>query len=330
MIDEDKKEITEKEMAVNNFNVVLKNIDELVPDEDNEHKPEDITEESIAELKASILAVGLLQNFAVQAHSNKLIGGHRRLAALKELVAEGHKEFQFAPCVIKDYDRIDIKGLSFKQKEDYGRIICNQQAEFSPGELMKSIRTLEDIYKSAREAGDERFKGFSRSRDFVAKELNIATATLSRLKSIDSKATEKVKEALEEKLITQEEALTLTKESAEVQDAIIEKKISEEAAEPKSDYNFTSEDDATEEVVSVNTPTTTSPSVAAEPAEEPVKVEVLKRADEAKLNKIRKLAIEVIDAIDGVELDAIKAIKVNQALDSIISNFKKISDIYDI
>lgn len=323
MMAEDKKDITEKKMAAANFNVVLKNINELIPDENNEHEAADITSESIAELKTSILVFGLQNNLVVQAGTNKLVGGHRRLAALKELVAEGHREFQFAPCIEMNYSHIDIKGLSFEQKEDYGRIINNQQAKFSPGQLMKAINILEDIYKTARDAGDERFKNFNRSRDYVARELNIGTTTLSKLKSIDTKATDKVKEALEENIITQDTALSLTKEPEEVQNTIIENiinEVSNKAAEPEADYTFTKEDES-EAVAEPKEPVT--PSKVKES-----KIEVLKRADETKLNKIRNL-ISNLDSAEDVELDAVNALKVNQALDSIISNLKKVTDIIE-
>lgn len=292
--------------------IVYHDIYELVPDEDNERK--EITSESVKELKASILALGVMDNLVVQPGTNIVIAGHRRLVALKELVAEGHEEFRRQACKEIDYDKIDIPGVSAQQKRNYGRIISNlSQEPLEYNELNKAVKELEEFYKAARKAGDSRFEGVS-TRALIADTLNVSESTVQRIKKIENKATEEVKAALENKTITQDEALNIIKQPKEKQNFFLPKK--EESVPEEPVYEETDYIKPTAQHISESE---NKPSIKKE------NISCIKSEDLKKIRKVTKQLYSIIDK----EISADKLLIIQNNLNAMTSKLDNIMDVLD-
>ena len=90
-------------------------IDKIIENENNNYSINDIDE-----LIESIKTVGLKQNLDVMKLPDgnyKLLTGHRRFTALKELSKEDDK-FKFVPCSITDINSVKLP-VSEKSKEEY-------------------------------------------------------------------------------------------------------------------------------------------------------------------------------------------------------------------
>ena len=286
--------------------MIYHDIYELVPDAENERK--NITPESIKELKASILTLGVMDNFVVRKGTKILIAGHRRLAALKELVEEGHGEFRSMPCKEIDYDAIDVAGVTTQQKINYGRIISNLTHEpLDYPEMVKAINELEEFYKAARKAGDKRFEGVS-TRALIADTLNVSESTVQRIKKIENQATDEVKAALENKSITQDEALNIIKQPKDKQNFFLPKEeelVSEESVYEETDYM----------------------EPTAEPENKPsIKKENISCIKSEDLKKIRKVTKQLYSIIDK-EISADKLLIIQNNLNAMTSKLDNIMDV---
>lgn len=159
------------------------NIDKIIPDSRNFYTVNDVTE-----LKESIFIVGLQQNLLVRENPGKdtfsLISGHRRLKALQELVREGYREFETAPCKVEtDIDEI---------KAELQLIFANATSrELSDYEKTRQAVRIKELLALLKESG---VKLTGRMRELVADTLKVSPAQVGRMESIEGKLVSEFKE----------------------------------------------------------------------------------------------------------------------------------------
>lgn len=156
-------------------------IEEIEPDERNFYNTDEIEE-----LKASIEMFGLQQNLVVRESDSKykIISGHRRLKALKELFSEGHEEFRTIPCKIES--EID------DAKTELQLIFANSTSrELSDYEKTHQAIRIKELLKDLKTNG---VKIPGKMRNLVAEVLNISPTQIGRMESIDKNLSEEFKE----------------------------------------------------------------------------------------------------------------------------------------
>jgi ParB-like chromosome segregation protein Spo0J len=105
------------------------------------YNPRKITPEKYEALKESIKSDGFLEPLVVQKQGLRIIGGHQRLRAIKEICVEEGERCPDIPCIVLDLDDRSAKRLNIK--------LNNIQGEF---EVRMLGELLVDIYE------DEGFK----------------------------------------------------------------------------------------------------------------------------------------------------------------------------
>lgn len=173
----------------------------------------------IMELKLSIEKIGLKQPLVVHQQvdgSYLLLGGERRLTAVEELVKEGKWTDPVVPCVLQDYDRVDLP-IGDDMKELYCIITTNrEQRDYTDADLANEIRNLKAIYAALREAGVESLTlGYDengneitrplkakRTRELIAEDLKVSTGKIAAFDKVENNGSEEVKEALQENKIS--------------------------------------------------------------------------------------------------------------------------------
>lgn len=179
------------------FNVVMLDVEDLMPSKDNFYSTENIDE-----LAVSIeLAGGIEQNLVVkpEAHGKyEVIAGHRRRLAALKLVAEGKEEYRKVPCRIKkESDEIkDRLALIFtnstaRQLTDWEKV---QQAKELKEVLTEYKKALQEENKDKPKEERERM---GRIRDIVAQMLNTSTTQIGRMEAIDNNLSTEFKQELE-------------------------------------------------------------------------------------------------------------------------------------
>ena len=145
--------------------------------------------EEIQNLATGILLSGELQEPLCLARINGeywLISGHRRLAAIKLLVSEGHTQFEKLKCRYKDMTETQFRielltGNTFNRKmSDY--------------DIMMQAQEWKAVLKQAKAEGSLILDKSQRIRDYVAHILGESTGKIGQLEAINKNATAEVKE----------------------------------------------------------------------------------------------------------------------------------------
>lgn len=189
--------VAQEQETESTFEVVMLDVEDLMPSKDNFYSTEDIDE-----LALSIeLSGGIEQNLVVkpQAHGKyEIIAGHRRRLATMKLINEGKEQFRKVPCRIKkESDEIkDRLALIFtnstaRQLTDWEKL---QQAKELKEVLTEYKKALQEENKDKPK--EERVK-MGRIRDIVAEMLNTSTTQIGRMEAIDNNLSESFKEELE-------------------------------------------------------------------------------------------------------------------------------------
>lgn len=179
------------------FEVVMLDVEDLMPSKDNFYSTENIDE-----LAVTIELVGRIeQNLVVkpEAHGKyEVIAGHRRRLAALKLVAEGKEEYRKVPCLIKkESDTIKDKlsliftNASARQLSDWEKV---QQAKELKEVLTEYKKALQEENKDKPK--EEREK-MGRIRDIVAQMLNTSTTQIGRMEAIENNLSPEFKEELE-------------------------------------------------------------------------------------------------------------------------------------
>lgn len=116
----------------------------------------------------------------------ELISGHRRLAALKSLIADGRRRSGKVPCF--------IKGAKPNNETELDLIMLNAtQRKYSDADTMREYEELTRIFKELEAAGKP-VKG--RIRDRIADALNASPAQVGKLDNIKHNAIPDVEQAV--------------------------------------------------------------------------------------------------------------------------------------
>lgn len=212
----------------------------------------------IDKLKQSIEAIGLKQPLVVKKQVTgryKLLAGERRFTAICEL-ADERKWGTTVPCVLQDYDRINMP-ISDELKEMYVLITTNrEQRKYTDMDIMNEIEELKVIYAALREAGVESFslgndedgneqtrqiKGV-KTRELVSQDLNISQGQVGKFEKVDKKASEALKEVLARQGININTAAKAADLPKEEQDELVEKfKDTDKKIQPQDVDDFIAE-----------------------------------------------------------------------------------------
>lgn len=178
---------------------------DIVPDERNFYRIE-----RVAELAASIELVGLQEPLVVRRDGDKyrVVSGHRRRAALEQLVSEGKEQFAVVPCM-EETDEISA------EEQEVRLILGNATSRrLVPIELSKQSERLDLLFRRMEEQG-QRIDG--RKRDLKAKLLGVSPTKLAELDVIRDKLVEPFKGQFARNELTQSAAYAIARMPAEVQ-----------------------------------------------------------------------------------------------------------------
>lgn len=204
------------------FNVIPVDINLIDPSEDNEGMSLD----DIEELAQSILENGLDQNLVVIQTANgryKCLSGHRRRLALLSLIEQGHSEYSNVPCLIKNLDGVNLN-ISQQGKEKFALLTTNiQRRNNTVSDNLKLMQLADEVFEEMKKAGES----VGKRREWIAETLGVSGSTVRDLTAIDKKATDKVKQAIDENKIPLTVATEIVQLEEEQQDQIIDEVATE-------------------------------------------------------------------------------------------------------
>lgn len=145
--------------------------------------------------------------------------GHRRFAAIQQLVSENRYNSKYIPCL--------VDGSKTKDENILDLIMLNATTRvMNDSEIYKQYEVLKETLDSLKANGDYKLKG--RMRDKLAEALNVSSAQVGKIENIKHNAVEEVKEAVANSDMSIATADTIAKLSEEEQvDIITEKPVTE-------------------------------------------------------------------------------------------------------
>ena len=187
-------------------------IDLIEPNKNNFYEMSEI--EALAD---DIERQGLMTALVVSEQNGgkyELISGHRRLAALKSLIADGRRRNGKVPCF--------IKGAKPNTETELDLIMLNAtQRKYSDADTMREHEELTRIFKEL-EAEGKTIKG--RIRDRIAEALNVSPAQVGKLDNIKHNAIPDVEQAVKAGDMSISTANEVAKLAPEKQQEIITEK----------------------------------------------------------------------------------------------------------
>jgi len=171
-------------------------LDNLIPSAMNKYSVADV-----AELKASIELIGLMQNLTVRRIEDmnlyEIISGHRRFKALQELHAGDYT----VPCnVVKTADDVEAE-LRLILANSTSRDLTDYERTYQAGRLKELLAEYEK----------NGLKITGRKREIVAELLNVSPAQVGRMESINKNLTPGLKQEYEQGNINITTAYELSK-----------------------------------------------------------------------------------------------------------------------
>lgn len=167
---------------------------------------------------------GLKHNLVVVEDSDEhgtyfIKSGHRRYAAIQQLVSEGRYNSKYIPCL--------IDGSKTKDESILDLIMLNATTRvMSDSEIYKQYEVLKETLDNLKASGDYNLKG--RMREKLAEALNVSSAQVGKIENIKHNAVEEVKEAVangDMKITTADEIAKLPED--EQVEIITEKPVNE-------------------------------------------------------------------------------------------------------
>lgn len=169
----------------------------------------------VDELASNIALFGLMDPLLVRNAEDgtvQIVSGHRRHAALRKLVEEGHEDLRQVPC-------IRVQGESSPALQELRLIYANADTrKMTNADIAKQTERVEQLLYQLKEEGHE-FPG--RMRDHVAEACKISKSKLSRLKVIREHLTPKMKREWERGKLNESAAYALAQKPIEVQNKAI-------------------------------------------------------------------------------------------------------------
>jgi len=135
----------------------------------------------VEELAGNISVVGLQQPVRVRPSEGgryMIVSGHRRRAALQQLVEAGEERFRQVPCIV---EQPEASAAMQKLRLIYAN---SDTRSMTSAELSQQVKEVEDLLYQLKEEGVE-FKG--KMRDHVAQICNVKATKLANLKVIREK-----------------------------------------------------------------------------------------------------------------------------------------------
>lgn len=183
-------------------------IDLFLLDEDKDNF---YTLSAVPDLASNIQVCGLQQPIRVrkgEAGRYTIVSGHRRRAALVQLVKEGHKEFSRVPCIVET-------GQVSDAMRELRLIFANSATrEMTSGEKAKQAERVEMLLYRLKEEGVE-FPG--RMRDQVAAACKASSTKIAVWKVIRENLIEEYMPLYEKGKINESAAYALAKNNPDVQ-----------------------------------------------------------------------------------------------------------------
>lgn len=134
----------------------------------------------VDELASNIALFGLMDPLLVRSAEDgtvQIVSGHRRHAALRKLVEEGHEELRQVPC-------IRVEGEESPALQELRLIYANSDTrKMTSADIAKQAERVEQLLYQLKEEGHP-FPG--RMRDHVAEACKISKSKLSRLHAIQN------------------------------------------------------------------------------------------------------------------------------------------------
>ena len=134
----------------------------------------------VDELASNIALFGLMDPLLVRSAEDgtvQIVSGHRRHAALRKLVEEGHEELRQVPC-------IRVEGEASPALQELRLIYANSDTrKMTSADLAKQAERVEQLLYQLKEEGHP-FPG--RMRDHVAEACKVSKSKLSRLHAIQN------------------------------------------------------------------------------------------------------------------------------------------------
>lgn len=166
----------------------------------------------IPELAANIEFAGLQQPLRVRPDSEReghyiIVSGHRRHAALSQLVQEGNEKFRQVACIVEKQSGAsdEVEGWLQELRLIYGN---SDTRRMSSADISKQAERVEMLLYQLKEAGVE-FPG--KMRDHVAEACKVSASKLARLKVIRENLDGEMKEQWEAGKLNESTAYALTK-----------------------------------------------------------------------------------------------------------------------
>ena len=217
-------EVTQPAENSNSEQIVYIDIDELETNPRNFYGLRDV--DALAGLIAVSHLIEPLTVIKKGEGKYRIISGHRRKAAVEKLLEEGIYTERKLPCVVKTLGKISIEqenGETIEFDEDAVEMLT---LIASVDEKLQEIKSLEVFAKAIFH---QKYRGVrGRFRNFFAEEiLNISKSQLQRINAMEN-LTDKVKQAVDEKKISETAAMAMSNMTAEEQDACLEKVMSGE------------------------------------------------------------------------------------------------------
>ena len=183
-------------------------IDLIDPDPRNFYELSDLDE-----LAANIELVGLQQPIRVRKHPENpdrwmIVSGHRRRAAIRQLVDEGKDQLRAVACIVE-------QPAANEALQELRLIFANSGTrKLTSAELSEQAERTEMLFYELKEKYGMEFPG--RMRDHVAEACKVSKSKLSRLKVIREKL-RFGKEAFERNDISESTAYALAQQPEEIQ-----------------------------------------------------------------------------------------------------------------
>ena len=176
-IEEQKAHREETRLRKPSYKIAALHISDLVPSEGNFYSME-----GIEELKRDIeLAGGVKQNLTVTPIDDgkyKILSGHRRYCACKELVQEGKSEYEFIPCGIEPkQENQEMQAI----REELLLITTNSQREKTDWDKVQEAKHLHDVLQRYKSQGG---KLPGNLRKIIADTLNTSQTQIGRLEAV--------------------------------------------------------------------------------------------------------------------------------------------------
>lgn len=190
--------------------VTMIDIDKLQANEKNFYK---VRKKDLDDLKSSIEISGILDPPSVcKADGDKyrIISGHRRCEAVRQLVKEGHTELRMVPCFIRSPQSAEMEELELIWANATSRVL-------SSPELAQQAARVEELLYQLKEQGVD-FPG--RMRDHVAQACKISRTKLANLHAIKTNLREPLLDMWRKGTLNDAQALELSRLDAGLQDRL--------------------------------------------------------------------------------------------------------------